>query len=365
MGNGVSIQWLGDISLNGPFCDPQNAVALEQNLRSVAAALGPCDLRIANWESPLWGDGRVNEAKVPRLATLADTAKAAEPLNLSVVLLANNHAYDCLESGFQNSVTLFQKMGARTVGAGTTREEAARPLILNLKGLRVGLLNYVGYDTHPCLPDSAGVFLNWFDEKRARGEISTLNEQVDAVLVHIHWGRDEFIRMPTVEQRRIARELIGAGARVVVGGHAHVFQGHERWRAGYIFHGTGNFLFWPPETPQACEGQWPRYVREVAVTCCRLSGVGVHDVEIRHLIQNGVQLQWDETGRRQRADRRLCLALRLSDHWFARLREFEASWIRRVRFAPYMMRQAGGLWPWTTAKIRRVLHKISNLRISG
>src|SRR5438105_7266873 len=106
MNAGVRIQWLGDISLNGPFCDPQHAAALRQNVQSVAIGLGPCDVRIANWESPLWGDNGVNELKAPRLATLPHAAKAIEPLELDVALLANNHVYDCLERGFENTVSL-------------------------------------------------------------------------------------------------------------------------------------------------------------------------------------------------------------------------------------------------------------------
>src|SRR6185436_15619028 len=99
MNGEVTIQWLGDLSLNGPFCDPQHAEPLRENLKSIGVGLGPCDLRIANWESPLWGNGGINPLKVPRLATLPLTAKAVEPLHLDVALLANNHVYDCLEAG--------------------------------------------------------------------------------------------------------------------------------------------------------------------------------------------------------------------------------------------------------------------------
>ena len=116
------------ISLNGPFCDPQHAAALRENLQSSGRA-GPCDLRIANWESPLWGERPNEREKVPRLATLPDAAKVVRPLGLDVVLLANNHVYDCLKPGFENTIALLQNMGTATLGAGRSELEAAQPLV--------------------------------------------------------------------------------------------------------------------------------------------------------------------------------------------------------------------------------------------
>lgn len=355
MSDDLLVQWLGDISLNGPFCDPQCASALRGNLQSVAAGLGSCHLRIANWEAPLWGDGGVNERKIPRLATLPQAARAIEPLGLDVALLANNHVYDCLEGGFENTVAALRQMGVETLGAGRSQKEAAEPLILKRRGSRLGLLNYVGRETHPNLPTGAGVFLNWFDEERALTEVASLSAETDAVLVHLHWGADEFIPMPALEQRQIARKLIGAGARVVVGGHAHVLQGHEEWRGGHIFHGIGNFLFWPPGPLLEYRGPWPRYVREVGVACCRLADGAVRDVTVRHLIQEGLALRWDEGARRRRRERVLCGSLRLPDASFARARRIEALRARHVRFRLEAMRQAGGFWPWIAERARRVV----------
>lgn len=352
MGRGVSLQWLGDISLNGPFCDPQHAVALGENLNSIAAELGPCDLRVANWESPLWGDGRVNERKVPRVATLAHAAQAFMFLRLDVALLANNHAYDCLERGFDNTVAFLRDMGTVTLGAGRSAREAAEPLVLERRGVRLGLLNYVGHETHPNIPSTAGVFVNWFEEQRALSETSSLAADTDAVLVHLHWGADAFVRTPSVEQRRVARKLADAGARIVVGGHSHVLQGHERWGRGYIFHGMGNFVFWPSQRPLETTIPWPRFVREVGVACCRVDSAGVVDGSLRHLVQDGLALRWDETARRKRMERRLCRALRLSDAWFARARQAYAMHMR-VQFRLRAMRRAGGFWSWLLAGLLR------------
>jgi hypothetical protein len=139
-----------------------------------------------------------------------------------------------------------------------------------------------------------------------------------------------------------------------VGCHAHVLQGHEPWSGGYIFHGVGNFLFWPPCAPLEHPGPWPRYVREVGVVCCRLACGEVRDVEVRHLLQDGLALRWDETPRRKRLERRLCHSLHLADRSFVWTRRVEAFHARHVLFRLHSMRQAGGFWPWLTSRLRRL-----------
>jgi hypothetical protein len=238
------------------------------------------------------------------------------------------------------------------LGAGWSEEEAAHPLIFELRGLRLGLLNYVTQDTHPNLPTNARVHLNWFEEKRALSETSALSHRVDAVLVHLHWG-EEFIRMPSIDQRRIARKLVEAGARVVVGGHPHVLQGHESWTAGYIFHGVGNFLFWPPKAPLDPSHPWPRYIREAGVASCRFTERGIRDIRIRHFVQDGLSLHLDQTPRRMRTERRLCRSLQLSDRSFARARRMEAFYTEQLLSRIHGMRQAGGFWPWMVARCLR------------
>jgi hypothetical protein len=150
---------------------------------------------------------------------------------------------------------------------------------------------------------------------------------------------------------------------VVVGGHAHVLQGHEPWLRGHIFYGMGNFLFWPPEAPQTSSGPWPRYVREVGVACCRVTNDEVSDVAVRHLIQEGLGLKWDETSRRKRKERKLSRHLLLSDRSFVMARRAEAFKVFQLFSRFHAMRQAGGFGSWFITRFSRVLR--SAMRCSG
>ena len=339
----VSLQFIGDISLNGYFCDPQHHQTVADNMSEIAAHLGLCDLRIGNFESPLWGTGGVNTLKNPRLCTTRQAAECLRPLGLDVALLANNHVYDCLEEGFANTTRFLDDSGVKWLGAGTSKADAARPLVLNCGDMSLGLLNYVGAETNPSLPDDAGVFVNWLDEDRVLRDVANLVTQVDNVLVFVHWGATEHVRYPEIGHRRLARSVIDAGARVVVGSHAHCLQGDEQWGSGHIFYGMGNFLFSPVLTnPGAIRFGWPELFRSIGLAKCELSSSGVEDVSwlFLHQERRGLTLQVDQRPRRAKTQHEISKVLKQSDARLARSLRLESKII--MPFRNYLD-QSGGL----------------------
>ena len=58
----------------------------------------------------------------------------------------------------------------------------------------------------------------------------------------MHWGieRDE---KPQEYQRTLGRQLIDAGADLVIGSHPHVLQGIEYYQGKPIVYSLGNFIF--------------------------------------------------------------------------------------------------------------------------
>jgi poly-gamma-glutamate synthesis protein (capsule biosynthesis protein) len=77
-----------------------------------------------------------------------------------------------------------------------------------------------------------------------RADIERLRPHADIIIVHAHFG--ENYRDVTAYQRRIARELIDAGADVVNGHHPHVAQGVDLYRGKPILYSLGNFTFGTP-----------------------------------------------------------------------------------------------------------------------
>ena len=64
------------------------------------------------------------------------------------------------------------------------------------------------------------------------------------VVVYVHWGV-EYQTCPSALQTSLAGKLARAGARAVIGTHAHVLQG-AGWRPDgtYVEYGLGNYLWW-------------------------------------------------------------------------------------------------------------------------
>jgi len=338
------IQCCGDISLDGPYCDPQHHEVLRKNMAEVAAFLGPADLRIGNWESPLWGDGGMNLLKLPRVSTTLETARCLLPLKLDVVTLANNHAFDCREQGFRNTTEFLDQAGIRWLGAGLTPERAREPLILDRGGVRLGLLNYIGLETNPNLPSDAGIYLNVLEEDRTCVDIRELAKAVDAVIVHLHWASAEMIRMVHPGQRILARRMIEAGATIVFGGHAHCVQGDEACGSGHIYYSLGNFIFGRlPVEPGHAGHDWPADSRKVGVAVCRLGRRRVDSACWRFLVQDEMLLRPDDTYRRRRLQERLSCPLARSDGALRRAFKREILWRKLLLPGLQRVKQSGGL----------------------
>jgi poly-gamma-glutamate synthesis protein (capsule biosynthesis protein) len=143
---------------------------------------------------------------------------------------------------------LLDAAGVRSVGTGRNRTEAHRPVLLNVKGMRLALLAYVNTPaegsyrraTWEATDERAGVAWGVADEIKAG--VAAARAQADIVIVLLHSGSEGRDR-PNATQRSLARAAIDGGAALVVGAHPHVLQGIERYGNGVIAYSLGNFVF--------------------------------------------------------------------------------------------------------------------------
>ncbi|HEX9376924.1 MAG TPA: CapA family protein [Actinomycetota bacterium] len=149
-------------------------------------------------------------------------------LGVSCVTLANNHALDFGEGALLDTRRHLENAGIAAIGAGMDEEAARRPTVLTANGFRLGL---VGVTDHPAdfaaSPERPGVA---YADLRT-GVPEWLTDTVgglesDAVLVTPHWGPN-MARSPVAHVRRAAPVLRDAGATLIAGHSAHVFQGVE------------------------------------------------------------------------------------------------------------------------------------------
>ena len=338
--NSVVLQWVGDISLNEQFCNPQYHASIRERMAKLAGEAGPCDLRVGNFEAPLWGDGGVNQLKEPRVCTTKQAARCILPLGLNVVFLGNNHVYDCREKGFENTVTFLTENNIKFLGAGRSRDDAAQPIVLEKEGISLGFLNYVHRNTNPNLPSDARVFLNYFDEKRALGEIADLSQKVDVVLVYLHWGAEELVRLPNLAQRRFGRQAVESGATVVVFDHVHCLGPHETWKDGHIFYGLGNFIF--GSVPGK---EWPALACRTAMATIEVSPGRVRKVHLDYLRQKDSLLIWDNRKSRSQSQKRMNFYISFPNSLYSVLYKWERLYQGIIIAYFQFVRKSGGIIP--------------------
>ena len=236
------VSFIGDISLNNKY----NILYAEKRkpFEAVSKILDDSELVIGNLECLAKSEQGENLLKKPRLHTNLETLKYLKQIELNLALLANNHVYDNLEDGFRKTVQFLKENGIDYIGAGFSKEEAQKPFITKIDDQRICILNYVTEDTNPKLPENSGVYLNCFNKDKAIEDIKRCRKQCDQVFLCLHWGgKVERGYYPDWEQPSVARELIEAGADLIVGHHSHTLQPYEIYRGKYIFYSLGNFCF--------------------------------------------------------------------------------------------------------------------------
>lgn len=208
------------------------------------------DLSIVNLECPLT-DSKESIKKIgPVLSAKSETVKALKYASFDVVALANNHILDKGEKGLADTLKICGQHDIKTVGAGKNLQEALKPLYVEIKDIKLAILNFAESEFSVAGKNSYGVapvdcVLNYYAIKEAR-------KNSDFVLVIVHGG-NEYYSLPNPEMQKRCRFLVDVGAAVVLCHHTHCSSGYETYKGKPIFYGLGNFIF---DRPKAKIKSW-------------------------------------------------------------------------------------------------------------
>ncbi len=209
----------------------------------VAEHLGRADALVLNLECCISERGKPFPDPVKPFFFRAPRAAAERlaELGVNAVTLANNHALDYGTEALLDTLSLLEGAGIGTVGAGENEELARSPYRLRCRELGLRL---VAFCDHPAAfaagPDRPGVAftdLNSGLPAWVRDAASPDADGREAVLVMPHWGPNMVLE-PLPRVRRAADELLAAGATLVAGHSAHVFQGVS----GRVLFDLGDFI---------------------------------------------------------------------------------------------------------------------------
>jgi poly-gamma-glutamate synthesis protein (capsule biosynthesis protein) len=252
------------------------------DIAAVRPLLDGADITIANVDSVLSPLGD----PVPKWVNLRGPRDAAwdlRSLGIDVVSLANNHAMDFRAEAMLDMRHALQEAGVRTIGAGCTLAEACAPAVFEVRGRTIAMLGisctlpegsaagpsspgiapvriHTAYHVDESLsleqPGSMPAVRTWPDERhldRARDDVARARAAADHAIVVVHWGVPAPWRTPVQPivqdyQRRLAHDLIEAGADAILGIHAHELHGIEIYRERPIAYCLGNF--WVDSLPR-------------------------------------------------------------------------------------------------------------------
>jgi Bacterial capsule synthesis protein PGA_cap len=230
---------VGDISFEGPEADNSSFEWFE----SIVTKFSRADLVVGNLECVLTNLGRDGIPGKCKLRGNPEWAHVLRKAGVGLVSLANNHVMDFGAEGLFSTIQALHQAGVKFVGAGRNRDQAHAPIFLDVAQRRVAFLArsavIVSAPTYATDNDPGVAFL---DLEETVDAIRACRSQVDLIVLMLHWGLEEYC-YPSPAQRMLARQLLEAGADLILGQHPHVLQGYESVGAGVVAYSLGNFVF--------------------------------------------------------------------------------------------------------------------------
>ena len=257
-GNGrtVTLGFGGDVHFAGVVGeklakDPSTALGT-----TIPQLFAGTQLRMANLETVVT-DGTCPEPqnKPYIFQAPASALTALKSASISVATEANDHGLDCGQQGLSQNLTVATQARFPVLGIGNNSSQAFAPYRVTVDGQRIAIITATQViannlvNTWTASATQPGV-ASAIDPTQLVREVQQVRRSADTVIVYVHWGT-ETQACPNPQQEPLARQLVKAGADVVIGADAHVLLGGGYLGTAYVDYGLGNFAFYddtPPET---------------------------------------------------------------------------------------------------------------------
>ena len=236
--NSVEIAFAGDFVPNDDTLKYIRADLMQDFAPDVRNLFAKSDLTLVNLETPLTLSTERIIKTGSHFSAHPDNAKLLKHLNIDIVTLSNNHILDYKEQGLMDTVKACKSVGVDAVGVGENLMQASVPLIKEIKGKRIGIINICENEYSIATNHNAGANpFNLVDNFR---QLRNLRKEVDILLVVFHGGK-EYSHLPLPGYKKACEFFIESGADAVIGHHSHYFSGYTYHQGKPIFYSLGNF----------------------------------------------------------------------------------------------------------------------------
>ena len=199
------------------------------------------DLAYYNQETILGGT-ELGLSTYPLFNSPYEVGDAFIDAGFNLVSLATNHTIDKGEKGVLNSRNYWnQQADVLAAGSYSSFEERDKVVIKEVNGIKYAFLSYTTYTNGLIVPTGKEYLVNVYDEDLIKEEITRYRDQVDLLMVAMHWGT-EYMTYPTNEQKEISEYLASLGVDLIIGCHPHVIEPIEYIDDTLVIYSLGNFI---------------------------------------------------------------------------------------------------------------------------
>ena len=216
--------------------------------QSLLEKMRAADIMMVNNEFPYSNGGTPTEGKTYTFRARPETASILNEMGVDIVGLANNHAYDYGEQALLDTMDTLDSVGVTYVGAGHDIEEASHPVYyITSSGMRIAIIcatqieRLDNPDTKGATESSPGVF-RCLNDSLLLEKVREAREKNAYVIVFIHWGTESTSEIDYLQVDQ-AKEIVDAGANLIVGAHPHVLQKIDYVNGVPVIYSLGNYIF--------------------------------------------------------------------------------------------------------------------------
>lgn len=264
----ASLTSIGDLLIHAPVFKSVEMSDGSYDFTSIFRYVKPyinADYNVANLEVSLGGtDNGMQYSGYPLFNCPDSIVTAAKDMGIDMLMLANNHTYDCGYKGFIRKIGVIENMGVAYTGVAKDNTQKLYNIV-EKNGIKIGIVNYT-YETvstgegnkaiNGILIDKEAVnLMNSFNYDKLdvfyndlESKISAMkNDGADVIVVYPHWGT-EYVLAGTEQQKAMAQKMCDLGVDVIIGGHPHVVEPIETFtseisgKKTVCLYSLGNFI---------------------------------------------------------------------------------------------------------------------------
>lgn len=244
-GPAIHLLFGGDVYLSGQAVASYNKAGGISGILDAAyqAEIKKADVFMVNQGFPFSDRGIPAPNKTTAYRVSPDRINILKALGPGIVSIANDHVMDYGADSLVDTCKTLSSGRILAVGAGTDMGQAKKPATIGVNGKTVGFLgaSSIYPDSDWVAGDNKPGVLSGHAPAMLLDETGKAAGLCDYLVVYMYWGTEQDEK-PQEAQRALAKQLIDAGADLIVGCHSNAPQGIEYYKGRPIVYSLGGFL---------------------------------------------------------------------------------------------------------------------------